>query len=505
MERKKIFLCEFHQETNTFNPVTAQLDKFQATRYAQGDEISASLKSKTSAVSGMADAIGAYGAEVLPAVFLHATSGGRVSESVYDLLCERVKYYMEQYGEFDGICVSLHGATCTETREDACGEFLEILRGYAKDRPIAASTDLHANITEKMLRNADVICGYQTYPHVDHYQTGYRAADLCMKILAGAPVVMSAVHIPMMVPPSGYTSLEGTFKEVIDTGKEWVDQNLLLDFTVYQVQPWLDIETIASTVITISEKEEVGREMAEVLAQKLFEGREDYWPSLMTIDEVIDKAENSSAKKPVILVDSADSTNGGAVGDSSVVAMRIKERGSKISAAMFVKDPEAVELAFATGVGNTAEFQIGAKFTPGLPGPFIANGRVRSLHDGYFRNEGPAGKGAAHFVGKAATISFGNVDIMVCGSPSSSGDPQLLRHFGIEPSLYDLVVVKANTSFLVPYGKFAGEVCYADTPGVGAPNLHYFKWEHLPKGFYPYDLPEDYQVADASVYTKRNV
>ena len=167
---------------------------------------------------------------------------------------------------------------------------------------------------------------------------------------------------------------------------------------------------------------------------------------------------------------------------------------------MFVKDPEAAAKAFAVGVGNSAEFELGGKFTLGMPEGIRAEGVVRSLHDGFFRQEGPAGKGLPHHIGKTAVISFGTVDIMVCEEPGGSGDPQLLRHFGIEPKLYDLIVVKANTSFRVPYGAFAGEIYYADTPGAGAANLKSFRWQHLPQNLYPFDLPEDYRVEDAKRY-----
>jgi len=61
-------------------------------------------------------------------------------------------------------------------------------------------------------------------------------------------------------------------------------------------------------------------------------------------------------------------------------------------------------------------------------------------------------------------------------------------------------VVKANTSFRVPYGAFAGEIYYADTPGAGAANLKSFRWQHLPKNLYPFDLPEDYRLEDAKRY-----
>ena len=121
------------------------------------------------------------------------------------------------------------------------------------------------------------------------------------------------------------------------------------------------------------------------------------------------------------------------------------------------------------------------------------------LSDGEFVQEGPAGKGFPCNVGRACVISVGNTDIMVCEKPMSSGDPQILRHFGIEPKLYDLIVVKANTSFRVPYGPIAGEICFADTPGAGASNLKRFKWKNLPKNMYPFDLEEGYKPVKATI------
>ena len=304
----------------------------------------------------------------------------------------------------------------------------------------------------------------------------------------------------MMVPPSGFTSLEEPFKGVIDSGKALVEQGKLLDFTVFNVQPWLDIHRIGSAVVAIAEDAETAKSCANLLAQKLFENRDGYWPELKSVDQILDRAEAPDAKKPVILVDASDSPNGGAPGDSVAVALRLLARKSRVTAGMFVKDPEAVETAFATGVGNTADFTIGGKFSPGMPGPLKAQGRVLSLHDGFFRQEGPAGRGFPNHIGKTAVVRIGNMDIMLCENPTASGDPQLLRHFGIEPTLYDLVVVKANTSFKVSYGAFAGEIYYADTPGVCAANLRYFDWKNLPSGLYPFDLPSDYRLEDAKIW-----
>lgn len=498
---KRVLICEFHQETNTFNPLPMKLEHFAALRYAHGEEAYKLCKKLPCAFHGMIDAVEEAEGVVIPSISLYGSLGGPVEDSVMTLLRENVKKTLDEVGPVDAICASLHGATCTNSDEDACGEFIAWLRELVgNDVVIAASFDLHANITETMLKNADIISGYQTYPHVDYYETGHRAASLCMRKLQGEEVALAATIVPMMVPPSGFTTLLEPFKGVIDAGKKLVESGVLLDFTVFNVQPWMDISKIGSAVVAIAKDQETAKKYANILAQKFYDNRNAYWPDLKSVDEIINRAENPNSKKPVILVDASDSPNGGALGDSPVIALHLLERNSQLKAGMFVRDSEAVAKAFEVGVGNTATFSIGSKLSPDLPGPLIAEGTVRSLHDGFFLQEGPSGRGFPNHIGKTAVVSIGNMDIMLCEHPTASGDPQLLRHFGIEPTLYDLVVVKANTSFRVSYGAFAGEIYYADTPGVCASNLKLFNWQHLPKGLYPFDLPTDYVLQKAKIW-----
>ena len=95
-------------------------------------------------------------------------------------------------------------------------------------------------------------------------------------------------------------------------------------------------------------------------------------------------------------------------------------------------------------------------------------------------------------------MRFGNTDILLGNTGAASGDPQLFRHFGIEPTLYDLIVVKANTSFRLPYGKIYDLIYCADTPGAGAANLKQFVWEHIPEGMYPFQ--EDIKPQPAEIW-----
>lgn len=483
--KKRILILEFRQETNTFNPIVTQLSDFNGGAACVGEGAFASRIRNKGAVCGAVDAFSEAGIELIPSVFMAAGSGGRVSDEALRYLLDQVDIFAKN-NEFDGIYASLHGATCTETDDDACGTIVEHLRQLAGNKPIAASFDLHANITEKLLKNIDIICGYQTYPHRDLYYAGNRAGRLCAEMLRGKSFSMAAAAVPMLVPPAGYTSDEGCFCQLLNWGKELIAQDAILDFTVFPVQPWLDIPEIASRIIVIAEDDNIAKEYANLLAQRLAAMGDDMQPALLSVDEIIDIAEKNENGKPVILSEFADSPNGGCVGDSPLVAMRLLERGSKLRAALFVRDPAAVEQAFQLGVGGTGTFSVGAGFTPDMPGPLVAEGTVCSLHDGHFTLEGPANRGVQGYIGLCAVVRFGTVDILLCNCGSHSGDPQLFRHFGIEPSMYDLVVVKANTSFRLPYGKISPLIYCADTPGAGAANLHQLTWKHIPQGLYPF-------------------
>src|SRR5690606_21683023 len=148
-------------------------------------------------------------------------------------------------------------------------------------------------------------------------------------------------------------------------------------------------------------------------------------PDLFSIDEVIDLAE-ADGPKPVVLVDSADSGNGGAAGDSMAVAERILARGSRAKAATVVNDSPAAARAHELGVGAVASFRIGGSLDPRAVSVEV-EARVRSLHDGEFVQEGPAGRGLVQRIGRTAVVRAGTLDILVCEWTAGNGDPQLYR------------------------------------------------------------------------------
>lgn len=495
MKTKRILVLDFHQETNTFNPITASFQSFSPKGIFEGAAFDNAMRAG-GVVTGGVDAIREAGGEVIPSVIMAAPSGGRVSDEVFAFLLERLTYYIESNEDLDGVYAALHGATCTVSHNDACGELLAFLRQKVGTKPIAASFDLHANITEKVLQNADFICGYNTYPHLDQYTTGHRAGRFLMERLSGKQHHMAAAGVDILIPPAGYTSLNGCFRALMEQGKAMVEAGRILDFTVFPVQPWLDISPITSRTVTIGNDPQEAKRCADELAEALFAMRDDAQPHMWAVEDIIEAAEKNTTGKPVILAESADSPNGGCVGDSPVVAMALQAKGSSLKTCMFIVDPQAVERAFSLRVGGRGEFSLGAGFTKGIPGPFRGEGVVHSLHDGSFT---PYKNATAH-LGRSAVVYFGSIHILICSNGAQSGLPSLFRAFGMDPAHYELVVVKANTSFRAHYANITDLIYVADTPGAGASNLKQLQWEHLPAGRYPFDLPSGYAPEKARLW-----
>lgn len=492
--KKRVLICKFHQETNTFNPVINGMERFNAGDIFEGERIFSKQLADRGTVCGAYDAITEDGGEVIPTIFMHSGSGGRVSDEAFAHFCQRLRHYIEAAGEFDGVYAELHGATCSETHDDVCGDILALIRSLIRQKPLTVSCDLHAKITQKMLENADCISGYQTYPHVDLYETGYRAGKRCMELLSGQQHYKAVCQLPVLLPPAGYTTNTEPFKSLMDSGKAMVKDGALVDFSIFVVQPWLDVKEIASTVLTVAGDPETAKQAAAQLARGLFAVKDEMWPELVAVDEIIDIAERNKTGRPVILADSADSPNGGCVGDSPVVALRLQALGSKLKTAMSIRDEAAVEQAFRMGVGATGMFSVGGRLTPGIPGPFTAEGTVLGL----FENDPVTGKHAR--MGKAATVRFGNIYMILCTQGSSSRSPDTYADLGVDPAACDLLVIKANTSFRAFYKDMTDLIYVADTPGAGASNLRQLTFRKLPKSMYPFDLPEGYSPENPTLY-----
>ena len=110
---------------------------------------------------------------------------------------------IEASGPFRAIYLDLHGAMVAEHFEDGEGELLRRIRVLVGERlPIVVSLDLHANVTEAMVRHASALVAYRSYPHVDMHETGVRSGRVIDRLLAGAPCHKAFRKLPFLIPLS---------------------------------------------------------------------------------------------------------------------------------------------------------------------------------------------------------------------------------------------------------------------------------------------------------------
>ena len=141
-----------------------------------------------------------------------------------------------------------YGVSC----DDVCGEITAAVRALVgEDVPIAVSYDLHANVTVKTAGNADYICGYHEYPHIDQYETGARAAKLLLSHMEGKPLKTAYASVPMIAPAHAYTTREGGLLTLLNEAKEMVDRGEIADFSIFEAQPWLDVSVLSSAAGTV--------------------------------------------------------------------------------------------------------------------------------------------------------------------------------------------------------------------------------------------------------------
>lgn len=481
----RVLLTEFRQESNSFSPVTSDLDFWRANGWTlTAAELPAKHAGGHTALGGMMAVLEQSAGPDVEMVFgpgFYAQSGGPVTPEVVEEYLTQLDSAFDAAGSLDAVLISFHGALQSTVSDDVESDVLRRVRErVGPSCLIGVSTDLHAFVTQDLIEQVDVLCGYQTYPHVDLVETGARAASLLLDLHNGAPLYGGYAAIPMMVPAAAYTTGVGPFGDLVSHAHSLVADGTLEDFSVYQIQPWLDVERPSSAVVVYSKSQEHAEAAAAELATRLYAMRRDLKADLHSIEEIAARAAAPESSKPVILVDSADSSNAGAPGDSAAVLGVLNSSFPGLRAATIIADPAAVEAAFAAGVGATQTFTLGGTVDPRAV-PVTVEGRVRSLHDGGFDVEGQGSAGRHIELGRTAVLRVGEVDVLVCHTISGNGDPQLYRAFGIDQKMYDLVVVKANTSFRAGYEPFAGEIYLADTPGAAASDIQTlpFKKSHL--------------------------
>ena len=163
-------------ESNTFNPSLTTLPDFSVQRC---DEIAVWWAKAHHEVGGFLEGAARFDFEPVPLLMASATPGGPVSAPAFEALLQEMVALVRKAHGIDGLLLALHGAMVSERFADADGEILRRLRrALGREFPIVVTHDLHANISEALVRDCTALIAYKTYPHLDHRERGLQAAEI---------------------------------------------------------------------------------------------------------------------------------------------------------------------------------------------------------------------------------------------------------------------------------------------------------------------------------------
>ena len=496
---KRVLLAGFKQETSCFNPVVTRYERFHIS--GPGEFLS-TLGGTRTELGGAIDVLqAAPGVEMVPAMAAWCESGGPVEEGdlqrlTHELLTSIQAASGGDGSSLDGVYLALHGAMAGTSQVDPEGHVLAEVRRLLGPRPIVASLDLHAVLTNRMVSSAHALVPFHTYPHTDQYETGQRAARLLLKLLAGdAEPATARVALPMLVRGDELLTDTGLFGEAMARCRRVEASPGGLAAGVLIGNPFTDVPDLRSNVIVTrdGDPQRAGQE-AEDIAHYMWDNRRSFVAELTPLDEAIGLASTSGGT--TVFSDAADATSSGASGDSNHILRGLLAGGFAKRALLTLVDAPAAHASHASGVGSTVTTPLGGTLDPGRHTPLTVAAYVKALGDGDFAYE----DGTRARAGQSAVLEVGSISVLVTEHPVHVMGRSPFTAHGLDPVDFDLVVVKSPNGFRTHYESIASRIIPVDVPGSTSANLRSLPYRRCARPVFPLDSDED-MVLDLSFET----
>ncbi len=484
----RIALGAIFTECNELGGVPIDLSWFERFDLKHGDEV---LEMRHGAVGGMLQVVGERGSSTVPLLYASTCPGGYITADCYSQLKGELLERLSAVLPVDGVLLPLHGAAVAEGVGDVEGDLISAVRRIVGPAvPIVATLDCHAHVTREMVGGADGLIAWETYPHRDAYSTGQRGARLLLDTLEGhcrpvmvmarVPVITSAIH--------GSTDGDDPFAVIMRRAKALEGHDGVLSTSVFLVQPFLDQPEMGSGALVITNGDRAQAEaLASDLAREYWTRRFDFEGDIIAPSEAIRRG-MKVAGGPIILVETADCSGGGAAGDSiaTLAALLAAETGE--SALVPVVDPNAAAVCHQAGPGQEVTLTVGHSLDPRWGKPITISGRIGHLSEGRFTYTGGVWDGLEGKMGPTAVLEIGAIRLMITSYATYDWMDEQFQSVGLDANTAKFVVAKNPMNYRQAYGAIARAVCVLDTPGPTPPTVRHAPFQRVRRPYFPKDL-----------------
>ncbi len=471
-------------ECNQFGGKIIERAEFARSQLARGNDV---MSIEGGAVGGMLHTLQERNADIMPLVVASAYPGGPIAHDCYAQLKADLLEDLGKALPVDGVLLALHGAAVSTEVDDVEGDLLAAARGIVgPDVPIVGTLDLHANVTTQMMRHADGLIAWETYPHVDPFTTGVRGARLLLGTLDGAhSPAMVIAKVPILTSAINASTVgDGPFADVMRLAKSFEELPGVLSTSAFHAHATIDVAELGGGGLVITDNdEERAAELADRIANLMWEKRFALEPETLTPNEAVDAGINIPGG-PIILVECADCVGGGAAGDSVVMVPVLTEL-SEGFAIVPVVDPEAAALCHEAGEGSTVMVTLGHKIDPQWGSPQTLTGVVNSLSDGKFKYTGGIWAGEWATMGPTAVLECGSAQILITTYGTYEWRDEQFRALDMDIEGAKFIVAKNPMNYSQTYGEISKGEFVLDTLGATPPSLRHFTYHNAPRPYFP--------------------
>lgn len=490
----KVFVAGFHHETNTFAPSKADWSAFEAGAgypgVSRGADMLAAMRGTSLPMGGFLAAAHMHGWDLQPSIWAGAMPSAPVTREAFERIAGAILEDLHA-GGIDGIYLDLHGAAVAEHLDNAEAELLARVREHVGPQvPVVCSLDLHANVSERLLRLADGLTAFRTYPHVDMRETGARAASMLQALHSGERWHRRHVRIPFLLPLNTQCTLLEPAAGLMRLlrGLE-AEHGVQLSFTMGF--PAADVPECGPVVFGFGADDAalqraVGALADAVVAQRAA-WRMDFLTPRAAVDRALGLADQQAA--PVLIADTQDNPGAGGEANTTgllhaLLAARAGTRWPGRVALGLLHDPQAAATACAAGPGALIELGMGRAvptFAGGTTDPPVrARCVVRAVSDGVVTLDGPMTAGQTMRLGSCACVDVDGVLVLLSSAKAQLLDLGLMRFLGVEPQRMRIIVVKSSVHFRAAFEPLGAQVLVAKAPGPMAADPADLPWRRLP-------------------------
>lgn len=491
---ERIVIAALRHETNTFSPVATPLGAFFSRFANAGDMLSGDkalgLFERTNVpFAAFVKAAKSRNAEIIVPLYANANPSAPTDSAAFETMSEAIVSAIAE--GCDAVLLDLHGAMVAEGIDDAEGELLSRIRKVAPDVPVAVALDFHSNLGDRFFAAADVVTGYRTYPHVDTYETGARAADSLFRWLdSGVKPFVAYRRLPMLTHMNCQSPAREPMKTVMDRAITAEASGEVSNASVFGGFPLADVPDAGLLAVVVDDDAEKANTLADELASLAWERREAFVYRSEPIAQSIANAKTLT-EYPVVLAEHGNNCGaGGSVDTMAVYEELIRQQLDGIIGGP-ICDPQAVAELIEQGVGTSVSIDVGGKTdlpAIGQPGqPLRLEGRIRCITDGRFTVTGPMFTGVQIHMGRTVVLDTGPMILVISEGRVEPFDVGVFTHCGLDPTKAKYVVLHSRQHFRAGFEPIASHIVLVSGPGVCTSDYDSLPFERLNRPIYPLD------------------